>query len=100
MCTRSILHECARREAHPGQAIAGFIDPLTGYDQAEDKQRTQEVGFDEPLLRPLDLLLRQRALAVTSSNSDHPQLGSLRRKKSASGAASSYLNGHRNFMQS
>jgi CheY-like chemotaxis protein len=35
---------------------------LTGYGQAEDKQRTRDAGFDEHLIKPVDFSLLRRAL--------------------------------------
>lgn len=36
---------------------------LTGYGQAEDKQRALEVGFDAHLVKPVDIATLERAIA-------------------------------------
>jgi CheY-like chemotaxis protein len=41
---------------------------LTGYGQAEDHQRTRVVGFDEHLVKPVDLAKLERALAGSSAD--------------------------------
>ena len=43
---------------------------LTGYGQAEDYQRTREAGFDDHLVRPVDLVTLERALAGITAR--HP----------------------------
>jgi CheY-like chemotaxis protein len=36
---------------------------LTGYGQAEDKQRTRAGGFDDHLVKPVEMRALQEALA-------------------------------------
>jgi CheY-like chemotaxis protein len=45
------LAQCLR--AQPGTAGAVLI-AVTGYGQAEDRQRSRESGFDHHLVKPLD----------------------------------------------
>ncbi|HEV7135056.1 MAG TPA: response regulator [Steroidobacteraceae bacterium] len=40
---------------------------LTGYGQAEDRQRTHRAGFDDHLVKPVDLAALERTLVGTSS---------------------------------
>ncbi len=55
-------YELARRlRALPGRAHVRFI-ALTGYGQAEDRQRAREAGFDAHLVKPVDLATLQRTL--------------------------------------
>jgi len=35
---------------------------LTGYGQREDREKTQKAGFDEHLVKPVDLLTLKRIL--------------------------------------
>ena len=53
------------------RAIAGLnkmrLVALTGYGRAEDHQRTREAGFDDHLVKPVDLAKLERALAGISS---------------------------------
>jgi CheY-like chemotaxis protein len=46
------------------EALDGIA--LTGYGQAEDRQRAQAAGFDEHLIKPVDLAVLQRALTGAS----------------------------------
>jgi CheY-like chemotaxis protein len=50
---------------------------VTGYGQAEDRQRTQAAGFDDHLIKPVDLQALESTLAgisaAKSSESDHEQ---------------------------
>ena len=55
--------ELARRiRAHPELAAMRLV-ALTGYGQAEDKARAAGAGFDEHLVKPVDLRTLQQALA-------------------------------------
>jgi CheY-like chemotaxis protein len=36
---------------------------LTGYGQPEDRQRTQAAGFDDHLVKPVDLTVLERSLS-------------------------------------
>ena len=55
--------ELAKRiRAHPELAAIRLV-ALTGYGQAEDKARAAGAGFDEHLVKPVDLRTLQQALA-------------------------------------
>jgi PAS domain S-box-containing protein len=41
---------------------------LTGYGQTEDRQRVREAGFDDHLVKPVDVDALQRSLALTQSD--------------------------------
>lgn len=47
--------------ALPGMRLTRLV-ALTGYGQAEDKQRTRDAGFDDHLVKPVDFSLLRRAL--------------------------------------
>ncbi|HTX04318.1 MAG TPA: PAS domain S-box protein, partial [Steroidobacteraceae bacterium] len=56
-------YELARRlRARPRLSRARLI-ALTGYGQSEDRKRSQEAGFDDHLVKPVDLPALERALA-------------------------------------
>lgn len=42
---------------------------LTGYGQADDRQRTKASGFDDHLVKPVEFLALQRVLAAKASSS-------------------------------
>lgn len=56
-------YEVARRiREHPKLRGIGLV-AITGYGQAEDRERTRAVGFDEHLTKPVDLRTLDRVLA-------------------------------------
>ncbi len=56
-------YEVARRiRALPDLAPLRLV-ALTGYGQAEDKRRTEAAGFDDHLVKPVDLSMLQRTLS-------------------------------------
>jgi signal transduction histidine kinase/ActR/RegA family two-component response regulator len=60
-------YELARRlRAMPALTDLRLI-ALTGYGQAEDRQRAQAAGFDDHLVKPVDLPALERALAGSSA---------------------------------
>ncbi|MFO0577480.1 MAG: hypothetical protein U1A78_26040 [Polyangia bacterium] len=40
---------------------------LTGWGQAEDRRRTREAGFDQHLVKPVDVTVLARLLAELSA---------------------------------
>ena len=47
-------------------ALAGtMLVALTGYGQEEDRQRSREAGFDEHLVKPVDMGALLRVLATS-----------------------------------
>jgi signal transduction histidine kinase/HAMP domain-containing protein/ActR/RegA family two-component response regulator len=48
-------YEVARRLRQPGVLPGVLLVALTGYAQAEDRRRSREAGFDEHLVKPVDL---------------------------------------------
>ena len=56
------LEVCQRLRADPDLRQA-MIVAMTGYGQEEDKQRSQEAGFNAHLVKPVDLDLLQQLLA-------------------------------------
>jgi len=55
-------YEVARRvRAMPDRAQVRLV-ALTGYGQSEDRRRTESIGFDAHLVKPVDLALLQRTL--------------------------------------
>jgi CheY-like chemotaxis protein len=42
---------------------------LTGYGQADDRQRAKESGFDDHLVKPVEFFALQRVLAAKVSSS-------------------------------
>jgi CheY-like chemotaxis protein len=59
-------YEVARR-LREQPAFAGLrLVALTGYGQTEDKQRTRAAGFDDHLVKPVEMKALQAALATTS----------------------------------
>ena len=59
-------YELARRLREQPQARQIRLVALTGYGQAEDKERAWAAGFDDHLAKPADLRALQRTLAGTS----------------------------------
>jgi CheY-like chemotaxis protein len=60
-------YELAKRlRAMPALADLRLV-ALTGYGQAEDRQRTEAAGFDDHLVKPVDLPALERALAGSSA---------------------------------
>ena len=60
-------YEVARR-IREQSAFAGLrLVALTGYGQTEDRQRTRAAGFDDHLVKPVDMKALQEALARTTS---------------------------------
>ena len=60
-------YELARRLREQPEAREIRLVALTGYGQAEDKERARAAGFDDHLAKPADLRALQRTLAVTSA---------------------------------
>jgi signal transduction histidine kinase len=59
-------YEVARRiRALPGTENVRLV-ALTGYGQAEDRQRAQAAGFDDHLVKPVDLSTLQQSIAQLS----------------------------------
>jgi PAS domain S-box-containing protein len=59
-------YEVARR-IREQPALSGLrLVALTGYGQAEDKQRTQAAGFDDHLVKPVEMKALQETLARTT----------------------------------
>jgi signal transduction histidine kinase/ActR/RegA family two-component response regulator len=59
-------YEVARRlRALPGLHAVRLV-ALTGYGQAEDRQRAREAGFDDHLVKPIDFMALERTLAGIS----------------------------------
>lgn len=57
-------YELARAiRALPGFSTLRLI-AVSGYGQAEDRRRTREAGFDDHLVKPVDLAMLERALAT------------------------------------
>jgi signal transduction histidine kinase/ActR/RegA family two-component response regulator len=48
-------YEVARRIREAADGVAPYLVALTGYGQPEDRQRAIEAGFDEHLVKPLDI---------------------------------------------
>jgi PAS domain S-box-containing protein len=60
-------YEVARR-IREQPALAGLrLVALTGYGQTEDKQRTRAAGFDDHLVKPVEMRALQEAMARTKS---------------------------------
>jgi len=60
-------YELARRLRDQPEAREIRLVALTGYGQAEDKERAWAAGFDDHLAKPADLRALQRTLAATSA---------------------------------
>ena len=56
-------YEVVRRLARHPQRDRMTVVALTGWGQAEDRQRTREAGFDEHLVKPADISLLEGLLA-------------------------------------
>jgi CheY-like chemotaxis protein len=56
-------YEVVRRLADHPQRARMHIVALTGWGQAEDRQRTREAGFDEHLVKPAELESLEALLA-------------------------------------
>lgn len=57
-------YEVARRiRLLPAQASTRIV-ALTGYGQAEDRERARSAGFDAYLVKPIDLPALKRAIAA------------------------------------
>jgi len=61
---------------------------LTGYGQAEDRQRALAGGFEEHLVKPVDLQALERILAAASVDGENPD----QRKPPQSGGKNELLN--------
>jgi CheY-like chemotaxis protein len=60
-------YELARR-LRANSALEGMrLIALTGYAQAEDRERVQQAGFDDHLVKPVDLPALERSLAGVSA---------------------------------
>ena len=60
-------YEVARRiRARPGLATPRLV-ALTGYGQSEDLRRARDAGFDDHLVKPVDLAMLERCLNGISS---------------------------------
>ncbi len=58
-------YELARRLREQPEVEEIRLVALTGYGQAEDKERACAAGFDDHLVKPADLRALQRALGAT-----------------------------------
>ena len=56
-------YEVARRLRHSLLRKGAKLIALTGYGQAEDRERAQAAGFDAHLVKPVDLAALTRLLA-------------------------------------
>ena len=63
--------ELARRAREHGSTV--FLIALTGYGQAEDRERTASVGFDEHLVKPVGEEDVQRVLAKAAQSARVPR---------------------------
>lgn len=60
-------HEvCRRLREQPGGSRLVLIAP-TGWGQAEDRRRTREAGFDQHLVKPVDVTALAQLLAELSA---------------------------------
>ena len=57
-------YELAKRLRAIPQLTALRLVALTGYGQPEDRRRTLSAGFDDRLVKPVDLLALERTLAA------------------------------------
>lgn len=57
-------YELAKRLRATPEFAAVRLVAVTGYGQAEDRQRARAVGFDDHLVKPVDLPALERALAA------------------------------------
>jgi len=60
-------YEVARRLRSRAGAATALLIALTGYGQREDRRRSQEAGFDLHLVKPVDPVELERALASLDS---------------------------------
>lgn len=61
-------YQVVRRLADHPQRPRMYIVALTGWGQAEDRQRTREAGFDEHLVKPAELEALEALLARVSTH--------------------------------
>jgi CheY-like chemotaxis protein len=59
-------YEVARRLRAEGRLKGVRLVALTGYGQTEDRERTRAAGFDDHLVKPVDLAALERALPRTA----------------------------------
>jgi len=57
-------YEVARRIRRPERGAAPFLVALTGWGQPDDRRRTREAGFDQHLVKPVDLGALRSLLAL------------------------------------
>ena len=60
-------YQVVRRLADHPQRSRMYVVALTGWGQAEDRQRTREAGFDEHLVKPAELEALEALLARVST---------------------------------
>lgn len=63
-------YEAARRIRQHSWGERMVLVALTGWSQAEDKQRSKEAGFDWHLVKPADHAALQEILSNTERRSD------------------------------
>jgi CheY-like chemotaxis protein len=62
-------YEIARRIKSSAEHRHMRLIALTGYGQADDRQRAKESGFDDHLVKPVEFFALQRVLAAKVSSS-------------------------------
>lgn len=60
-------YDLAKRLRMSSQLNGLYLIALTGYGQVEDQQRALAAGFDEHLIKPLDMAALERALAALAT---------------------------------
>jgi CheY-like chemotaxis protein len=63
-------YELAKQFRRKPELNAIRLIALTGYGQAEDRERALAAGFDEHLVKPVDLSVLERTLAAISPEKD------------------------------
>jgi CheY-like chemotaxis protein len=61
-------YEIARRIKNAPEHRHMRLIALTGYGQADDRQRAKASGFDDHLVKPVEFLALQRVLAAQGSS--------------------------------
>jgi CheY-like chemotaxis protein len=59
-------YEVARRFREQPELKGSLLAALTGYGQEEDRRRSQDAGFDEHLVKPIEPVALERLLARTA----------------------------------
>jgi DNA-binding response OmpR family regulator len=63
-------YEACRRIREQSWGKSMILVALTGWGQEEDRQRSREAGFDDHLVKPLDLDALMRVLASLRMSED------------------------------